>query len=302
FWVEATNTACWAYDPDATLPRSMRVTWGGACSGHLISGPGTLNWYTPPSNTTKHQAKEEDPPNKLHETDRGTFVSGVLQGPGMLTFYDTGFYRPLWEGSVTIIGIFTSGHLGKLRTVLLTDVKKSHFKKYIYQPSSNPGAGAVVMHWIRSDQTDTLSGVVTPEAMAGVDDGTGETIQASATCDDGFANDLHGADEDIEFSTFQGSSPLPILWNNQNKTTVEYKIDNQDADTTTTSENDYTNVVTVGVGYDVMSTSRIFYEELTLSNGAKPIFDINPADPVLRAFTDVCEQKYQSDHPSSKTK
>jgi hypothetical protein len=158
--------------------------------------------------------------------------------------------------------------------------------------------GRVMLHWARDDQTDPLSGKVTLQATASVNAPTGETIQATATCDDGGWAHILSVDEDIEFDVYQGDTPLPLQSDNHNHTTVEYKFDNQDASTATVEQH-YRNAATVRVGYSDMSTIHRFGVELTLSNGHTPVVDINPTDPVLRAFTDICEKQYQAHQPAS---
>jgi hypothetical protein len=76
------------------------------------------------------------------------------------------------------------------------------------------------------------------------------------------------------------------------QTTVEYKFDNHDTQTATLAEQK-PNSAWFGVSYRDMSTSHSLGVELILANGDKLVFDLNPTDPVLRAFTDICKQQYK---------
>jgi hypothetical protein len=153
------------------------------------------------------------------------------------------------------------------------------------------------MHWVRDDVINETSGVTTDKAFTRVFDGTGGTIVAHATCDDGFNNFLIGADEDIEIDFYRGVEPSSILWDGQGITTVQYKVDKQDPTTIHETESGQGNTVVINVGFADMSTARHYTVTLNLSDGARPIFDFNPTDPVMRAFTNICEQKFAGDNP-----
>jgi hypothetical protein len=100
-WIEATNVRCWAYNPQPGTP--IKITWDGACSRHLLSGPGTLQWY--------------DSTNKSHEMDKGTFSGGMMQGVGTLTFYNT----PLWNGTIAVAATLTNDRLNSSNAVTFLD-------------------------------------------------------------------------------------------------------------------------------------------------------------------------------------
>ncbi len=76
------------------------------------------------------------------------------------------------------------------------------------------------------------------------------------------------------------------------QTTVEYKFDNHDTQTVALAEQE-PNGTWIGVNYRDMSTSHSLRVELLVANGDKPLFDLSPTDPVLRAFTDICKQQYK---------
>ena len=156
--------------------------------------------------------------------------------------------------------------------------------------------GRVVLDWTRNDRTDALSGAVTLEAQTDPQpDATGEMIQATATCD----NSSTELEEDIEFA-FVGNKPVNLLWNG-NSISIEYRYGIQAAQTVTANQGNYSNAVTISFPYSVMTVARNVGVELPLANGNTVVVEINPKDPTLRAFADVCEKQYEAANPPSNT-
>jgi hypothetical protein len=158
----------------------------------------------------------------------------------------------------------------------------------------------VVLHWGRCDKTDPLSGKVTPEACdTEKDDATGETIRATATCDDSMTfgvaleqiiSGTHEAPvEDIQFAAV-GNNETTLLWNS-NSISIRYRIGVEAVNTISAKQGDYRNAVTLRFSYSDMSLARNFGVELPLANGNTPVVEINPKDPILRAFTEICEKQ-----------
>ena len=189
----------------------------------------------------------------------------------------------------------------------------------------------VVLRWKPDDKTDPLSGKVTPQVCAGCSernreyDATGETIQAYAFCDDeqpphtiynigswgdNIVQDISGSGtgrepqiEDIEFHVFIGNSNkgASLLWTGKS-VDIEYQVGIEPTQTTSADQGRYNDVVTLNAvtlrsDYSVMSVARNIGVELPLANGNKPVVEINPNDPVLRAFTETCEKQYQAHLP-----
>lgn len=80
-WVQSTNSQCWAYNYSLGN-NDPTFTWSGNCEGHLISGYGVEQWYTPNTDCAGC--------NTLDWSLYGTFSDGVLQGLATLEFYSGG--------------------------------------------------------------------------------------------------------------------------------------------------------------------------------------------------------------------
>ncbi|MGP8438083.1 hypothetical protein ACT2FY_08795 [Paraburkholderia fungorum] len=87
-WIKVTGSNCWTY---ALVPMGASVTWTGACTEQLVSGSGTLKWYSGSGN--------------LMTTAAGSFSDGMLNGAAILTSYDDskGIHN------LTIEGVFKNG-------------------------------------------------------------------------------------------------------------------------------------------------------------------------------------------------
>jgi hypothetical protein len=87
-WIKVTDSNCWTY---ALVPMGASVTWTGACTEQLVSGSGTLKWYSSSGN--------------LMTTATGNFSGGMLNGAAILTSYiDSKGIRNL-----TIEGVYKNG-------------------------------------------------------------------------------------------------------------------------------------------------------------------------------------------------
>jgi hypothetical protein len=160
--------------------------------------------------------------------------------------------------------------------------------------SSHAGEDYLALTWQLSDQSDT-TGSPGGTIMATVTTATGETIQAVASCDDSFTNAQTGSDEDIQFSVFRGNDGADLNWDG-GVVTLAYTVDGNPEQTTNVSEH-YGNAATVEVAYSDMSTAKHFTVDLPLANGNDPVVDLNPRDPVMLTFTEVCEKQFLADFP-----
>jgi hypothetical protein len=68
-WIEASGTGCRIWDPQPEPNET--VTFSGACTDGLASGPGTVQWYENGS---------------VAEREEGTLERGHLEGPGTQTY------------------------------------------------------------------------------------------------------------------------------------------------------------------------------------------------------------------------
>jgi hypothetical protein len=67
-WIEDKVSHCWVGNPNPQ--NGETVSWSGACSESLASGPGTVTWYRN---------------GQLAARDTGTYKGGVLSGTGKIT-------------------------------------------------------------------------------------------------------------------------------------------------------------------------------------------------------------------------
>jgi hypothetical protein len=161
--------------------------------------------------------------------------------------------------------------------------------------NSHAGGPPLTLIWAPSEHEDAATGQLTPQLIANVTLRDGYSIQAVASCDDSLANAQTGSDEDINFSAFQGDNGTDLLWDNS-AVILTYNVDNFPQQTTQVDEK-YSNAAMVEVAYSDMSTAQHFTVDLPLANGADPELDLNPADPVMRSFTEICEKQFKADYP-----
>jgi len=156
--------------------------------------------------------------------------------------------------------------------------------------------GRVVLHWKPDSKTDPLSGKVTRQVFDSRDDATGETIQATATCNETHQVDNEPSIEDVKFAVFTGKNGTSLMWKD-NSVDIEYRIGIAPVQTISLPQGDNTNVLTLKLDYSYMSQAQTVGVKLPLANGNTPVVEINPTDLVLRAFTETCEKQAASTGP-----